>query len=185
MWIQRMVRFGACVCLLIGCQSAAVEERYEVPGVTDPATIVSSLSDTQAVDACIAMVEHYDARLGADAPSRAYCLGRAVVATDTEAECTTDRTRCDLELAGTFETRSECERGITSARTGCTATVAELERCVDDTADLIGDTLAGSCADAPAITSAEGTRYESSSPPSCRALAPACRELVLQAERRS
>lgn len=67
-------------------------------------------------------------------------------------------------------------------RIGCTATVAEVERCVDETTMLFTDLLGGSCADAP-VTATEGTRYDTSSPAACLALNDWCSQLVLQSGR--
>lgn len=166
------------MALLLGCGT----ERGGFVSGEDPAAVVSSLTDAQAVDLCLAMLDHYDVVNGANALPRALCLSSGVTEADAVA-CESERAACLETLVFDPSVRlSRCSAEITAARSGCTATVGEVERCIDETTAMLGEALGGSCADAP-IASVGGTRYDTGSPPACLALDARCSELVLQSSR--
>jgi hypothetical protein len=182
--MRKGARFGVGICLVAaGCTAGGGDGSFQFTAVADPSTAVSALTDQQAIDLCVAMVEHYDAQLGADSLVRALCLAGSVSAASTEAECTAAVPTCEAEYRPMVDFAGSCEVAITRVRTECDATVAEVERCIDDTTVVLGGLLGGSCADAATVEEVNGTRYDSSSPPSCLALSAACSELVLQSGR--
>ncbi len=179
-WLRGEMLLAGSVMCVAGCAPA----RSGLVLGDDPSTVVSSLSDAQAVDLCLAMIDHYDAVNGPNAMVRALCLGGAVTSEETELACSDAQASCLAEFVFDDATRrTTCEREITAARSGCSATIAEMETCVNDTTVLLTSLLEGSCADAPTVTTGTGTRYDGSSPPSCVALDDRCSALVLQSGR--
>lgn len=180
------LRLGVGICLaLTGCTSGGASDGTFEYTVVPASTPVASLTDTQATDLCIAMVEHYDARLGADALVRAACLSIIVSDATTESECVERVPECEADLRTRSDFPTSCGVAITRVRTECDATVAQIETCIDDTTAMLENLLGGSCADAPTITPETGdaSRYDGGSPPSCLALSAGCSELVLQSGR--